>query len=49
MPCRPFLIRHARIFLYGVFADGNRWELDIKRSEPDVVLMDIEMPGSEWH
>jgi DNA-binding NarL/FixJ family response regulator len=29
----------------GVFADGNRWEQDIKRSEPDVVLMDIEMPG----
>lgn len=29
----------------GVFVDGNRWELDIKRSEPDVVLMDIEMPG----
>lgn len=29
----------------GVFADGNRWELDIKRSQPDVVLMDIEMPG----
>ncbi len=29
----------------GAFADGNRWEFDINRSEPDVVLMDIEMPG----
>jgi DNA-binding NarL/FixJ family response regulator len=29
----------------GSFADGNRWMQDIKRSEPDVVLMDIEMPG----
>ena len=29
----------------GVFTDGNRWEADIKRSEPDVALMDIEMPG----
>jgi DNA-binding NarL/FixJ family response regulator len=29
----------------GAFADGNRWELDINRSQPDVVLMDIEMPG----
>lgn len=29
----------------GAFADGNRWDQDIKRSEPDVVLMDIEMPG----
>jgi DNA-binding NarL/FixJ family response regulator len=29
----------------GAFADGNRWEFDINRSEPDVILMDIEMPG----
>ena len=29
----------------GVFANGSRWEQDIKRSQPDVVLMDIEMPG----
>ena len=29
----------------GVFADGNRWQQDIQRSLPDVVLMDIEMPG----
>ncbi|MES2774624.1 MAG: response regulator transcription factor [Bacteroidota bacterium] len=29
----------------GAFTDGNRWLQDIKRSEPDVVLMDIEMPG----
>ncbi|MEP7256277.1 MAG: response regulator transcription factor [Ferruginibacter sp.] len=29
----------------GVFSDGSRWEQDIKRSQPDVVLMDIEMPG----
>jgi len=29
----------------GAFTDGNRWEHDIKRSQPDVVLMDIEMPG----
>ncbi len=29
----------------GVFADGNSWERNIKSSQPDVVLMDIEMPG----
>lgn len=29
----------------GAFADGNNWEIDTKRSTPDVVLMDIEMPG----
>ncbi len=29
----------------GAFADGNNWESDINRSEPDVVLMDIELPG----
>ena len=29
----------------GVFPDGNNWERDIRHSEPDVVLMDIEMPG----
>jgi DNA-binding NarL/FixJ family response regulator len=29
----------------GAFTDGNNLERDIKRSEPDVVMMDIEMPG----
>lgn len=29
----------------GAFADGNQWEAAIRRSQPDVVLMDIEMPG----
>lgn len=29
----------------GAFADGNHWEMDVKRSTPDVILMDIEMPG----
>ncbi|MEP6948739.1 MAG: response regulator transcription factor [Ginsengibacter sp.] len=29
----------------GAFADGNQWEQSIQRSKPDVVLMDIEMPG----
>src|SRR6476469_3172484 len=29
----------------GAFPDGNKWESDINRSEPHVVLMDIGMPG----
>src|SRR5690349_5070428 len=29
----------------GAFPDGYRWEMNINRSTPDVVLMDIEMPG----
>ncbi len=29
----------------GAFADANQWLANLKRSEPDVVLMDIEMPG----
>jgi DNA-binding NarL/FixJ family response regulator len=29
----------------GAFSDGNKWMQDVKRSEPDVILMDIELPG----
>ena len=29
----------------GAFQDANRWDIEIRRSQPDVVLMDIEMPG----
>jgi DNA-binding NarL/FixJ family response regulator len=29
----------------GAFTDGSRWEEKIKRATPDVILMDIEMPG----
>jgi DNA-binding NarL/FixJ family response regulator len=29
----------------GAFADGNNYNMDIKKTQPDVVLMDIEMPG----
>jgi DNA-binding NarL/FixJ family response regulator len=31
----------------GVFADGYDLDYKIKRSEPDVLLMDIEMPGMD--
>jgi DNA-binding NarL/FixJ family response regulator len=31
----------------GVFSDGNNLELAVKKSNPDVVLMDIEMPGTD--
>ncbi len=29
----------------GAFADGYSWEINMKQSQPDVVLMDIELPG----
>jgi len=29
----------------GAFPDANRWDIEISRHQPDVVLMDIEMPG----
>ena len=29
----------------GAFTDCNNWITDVKRSEPHVILMDIEMPG----
>jgi DNA-binding NarL/FixJ family response regulator len=29
----------------GAFQDANRWDMEIGRCQPDVVLMDIEMPG----
>lgn len=29
----------------GAFGDGRHWLTDVKRSEPDVILMDIELPG----
>jgi DNA-binding NarL/FixJ family response regulator len=29
----------------GAFADGKHWQDNIERNRPDVVLMDIEMPG----
>lgn len=31
----------------GAFTNGSNWEADIRRSNPDVVLMDIEMPGMD--
>jgi len=29
----------------GTFTDGGQWDIHIQVSRPDVVLMDIEMPG----
>lgn len=29
----------------AVYSDGNNWQRNIKSSQPDVILMDIEMPG----
>lgn len=29
----------------GTFSDGSNWEEKIKKTTPDVILMDIEMPG----
>lgn len=29
----------------GAFPDCNQWERDISKSKPDIILMDIEMPG----
>ncbi|KIC91012.1 response regulator transcription factor [Flavihumibacter sp. ZG627] len=29
----------------GAYADGNHWERDLNGIKPDVVLMDIELPG----
>ena len=28
----------------GAFNDGNYWKQDVKKSEPDVILMDLKMP-----
>ncbi len=29
----------------GAFSNGNYWDSDIMKSAPDIILMDIEMPG----
>jgi len=29
----------------GVFSNGSYWDTDIKKASPDIILMDIEMPG----
>jgi len=29
----------------GAFDNGKFWEEQLQRSKPDIVLMDIEMPG----
>ncbi len=34
-----------RIEIYGSYADGNNVEENLAQSSPDVILMDIDMPG----
>jgi len=36
---------HENIVIAGTFHDANNLEADIQSVEPDLVLMDIEMPG----
>jgi DNA-binding NarL/FixJ family response regulator len=31
----------------GAFSSGNNWQTDITKSNPQVILMDIEMPGPD--
>ena len=31
----------------GAFSSGSSWKMDIVRSKPEVILMDIEMPGPD--
>ncbi len=31
----------------GIFSDGNSLDLAMRKSNPDVVIMDIEMPGTD--
>lgn len=31
----------------GAFSSGNNWKTDVAKSKPQVILMDIEMPGPD--